>query len=166
MNKVFATVALVVALLVTGCLGSSTAGRPSSHPASEQAPSSSATQGLSTGTHPVVDSRTRHRLLAEWRVAVKTAQVMYGPRGGIGFLPPRQLASAMRRANPTIPVLALTTGSGPKSSLVRYIFVVPTSNVHRLDIAAVAANGYYVHLVAVDRHAPLLRARSLVRGGV
>lgn len=166
MNKIFATGALLVGLLATGCLGSSTASGPSSHPAREQASSPPASQGLSTGTHPVVDSGTRHRLLAEWRVAVKTAQMMHGPTGGIGFLPPQQLASAMRRANPTIPVVPLTTGSGPKSSLVRYVFVVPTSSVRRLDIATVAADGYYVHLVAVDRHAPRLRFGPLVRRGV
>jgi hypothetical protein len=161
-----ATVAVVpfVTLLAAGCLGNSAARVQASSPASTHA--SSAPQALSIGPHPVVDRRSRRRLLAEWRVAVRTARVMYGPTGGIAFLPPRRLASALRRANPAIPVVAVTPRAGPKSSLVRDVFVVPTVNVQRLDIATVAADGSYVHLVAVDRPAPRFRFGSLLRGGL
>lgn len=154
----------VVTLLAAGCLGNSSARVSASAPATP--PPSSARQGLSIGPHPVVDRRTRQRLLAEWRVAVSTAQEMYGPAGGIAFLPPQPLASALRRANPAIPIVAVTAGAGPKSSLVRDVFVVPTGNVQRLDIATVAADGSYVHLVAVDRHAPRFKFGSLLRGGL
>jgi hypothetical protein len=38
--------------------------------------------------------------------------------------------------------------------------------VHRLDIATIAADGGYVHLVALDRHAPRFTFGSLPRGGL
>jgi hypothetical protein len=90
---------------------------------------------------------------------------MYGPSGGIGFLRPRPLAAVMRRANPHIPVIAWTADSAPHSMLGYHVFVLSTSSAHRLDLAAVAADGRYVHLIAVDRHAPRFRVAPLVHAG-
>jgi hypothetical protein len=133
-KKAVGTVVPFVVLLAAGCLGNSAASAPSTGTVPTHAASAAEPQGLSIGPHPVVDARTWDRLLAEWRVAVSTAQVVYGPAGGIGFLPPRRLASTLHRANPAIPVIPLTSG--------------------------------YVHLVAVDRHAPRFTFGSLLRGGL
>jgi hypothetical protein len=144
MRKVPVMLVLVVGLPGAGCLGNSSANAPA-----PRAHARSASPVLSGGHRPVLDAATRHRLLVEWHVAVRTAQVLYGPTGGIGFLPPRQLASAMRRAHPSIPA---TASFGTNDTLVPRVVFVLSPTALRLDIATVAADGRYVHLTAVGRH--------------
>lgn len=84
--------------------------------------------------------------------------MLYGPRGGIAFLAPRQLASAMRRAHPGIPA---TASFGPKAGLARRVVFVLSPTALELDIATVAADGRAVHLLAIGYHRPHFKFAAL-----
>ncbi len=58
----------------------------------------------------------------------------------------------MNRNNPSIPATANLNATNSLNHL--FVFVLPDSTDNRLDIATVAADGHYVHLIAVGEHAP------------
>jgi hypothetical protein len=92
-------------------------------------------------------------------VALKTAGVGQAPFGDhVVFLRPSRLVHRMRRTNPSILV---TTDMDATLSLARFVFVLPDSTSHRLDIAMAAASGRYVHLIAVGSGRPRFRFGAL-----
>jgi hypothetical protein len=141
-----------VALVATGCFGGSSAKAPPSA-ASSTRPSS--TPGVSSGTVPVLDPATRARLLAEYRAG----RIRYDcPPGTLcPYYPPgvfwtgRALLAAMNRVNPTVQE---RQGSVLGDSQSPVVYVLADSTANRLDIATAAADGHYVHLVAVGKLPP------------
>jgi hypothetical protein len=94
-----------------------------------------------------MDAATR-RLLAEWRVAVKTGGSS-GP-GSLVFLSPGQLVPILNRINPAIPA---TTNLNATLSLEDFVFVLPDSTANRLDLAT-TDHGTYIHVIAQGDHSP------------
>ncbi len=142
---------LAVALLVSGCVGGSSA-----HVA-PAARASVATTPPVTGT--VLDSATRGRLLAEYRasrIRISCPPGSLCPQRPLGrFWTGGALIEILNRAHPAIP--ATSDLNATLSLDDRIVFVLPDSTANRLDLATAAADGRYVHLIAVGRGRPRFR---------
>jgi hypothetical protein len=150
-----AALAAVVAVVASGCLGNSSANGP---PSTASRTGSGASRGAA-----VLDPGTRARLLAEYRAGRVRNRCPKGslcpaPYPGVFWKGPL-LVEEMNRANPSI--LATRNLNGTMSLESRLVFVLPDSNSRRLDIATAAADGRYVHLIAVGRHPPEFRFGAL-----
>jgi hypothetical protein len=64
----------------------------------------------------------------------------------------------MNRFNSTV---LLRIGSAPARDNRWLVFILPDSTANRLDIATAAADGSFVHLVAVGVHAPRFEFAAL-----
>jgi hypothetical protein len=107
-----------------------------------------------------VDQRTEQVLLSEWRAArfSCTGEPAGCPYQPGAFAAGAVLLSSMRRINPSIPA---TRNLGATFSLERFVFILPDSHSHRLDIATTDAKGRYVHLIADGAAQPRLKVAGL-----
>ena len=148
---------IVLAGVLAGCsLGGGTGARPvgaTTGDSTSVPPHPTASSGVPAGLDPA----TRRRLLAEWRVAVKTGGSA-GP-GSLVFLSPSQLVPILNRVNASIP--ATTSLNATMSLDHRVVFVLSDSTARRLDIATAARNGRYVHLIAVGSRPPRFKFAAL-----
>lgn len=108
----------------------------------------------------MLDRATKERLLAEYRASRASC-----PKDSyciliVGrFWTGGALLVRLHRAHPTIP--ATRNLNATLSLDKRFVFVLPDSTAHRLDLATAAADGSYVHLIAVGTGAPRFRFAAL-----
>ncbi|HEY3765164.1 MAG TPA: hypothetical protein VGL44_08390 [Gaiellales bacterium] len=118
---------------------------------------------MTPATRAGLDSATQGRLLAEYRAARVRVSCPPGsrcPATAAGrFWTGRGLLRVLHRNHPSI---AATDDMDATLSLdIRIVFVLPDSTAHRLDLATVAADGRYVHLIAVGARPPRFRFGAL-----
>jgi PASTA domain len=118
--------------------------------------------GGTTGAGAVLDATTSARLLTEYRGSLippcpAGSLCPVRPRGV--FLTGRVLIHVLHRTHPSIPA---TTDMNETLSLDgRVVFVLADSSASRLDLATAAADGSYVHLIAVGTRPPRFRLGGL-----
>lgn len=151
-----ALVVLVLAAspIASGCLGGSPA-KVGTTPGSVRA--------IAPAAGAVLDAATRGRLLAEYRASRIRISCPSGsrcPQPPPGrFWTGSGLLRVLHRDHPSI---AATDDLNATLSLdIRIVFVLPDSTANRLDLATAAADGRYVHLIAVGHGRPRFRFGAL-----
>ncbi len=103
---------------------------------------------------------TKDRLLAEYRASRYSCPkhafcIFYVGQFWTGGV----LLVRLHRVHPTIPVTRNLDATLSLDS--RFVFVLPDSTPYRLDLATAAADGSYVHLIAVGTRPPRFRFAAL-----